>query len=266
MTSSIHIKKNSTFWNQISAEYQRVHGAQLGIVELTWGVWSIPESQLHVLGDVAGKDVLEFGCGGAQGSLALARRGAHVTGIDLSKEQLRHARELVEREGLAVTLVHGSAEQTPFADQSFDVVFADHGAMAFADPRLTVPEAARLLRPGGLFAFNIATPFLRVAYDPVERAVGYRLVGEYFSVEPTEEDGAVLFRLSYGEWIGLFRRAALLVEDLVEIRPPEGATTTYKDYAPIEWARRYPAEHIWKLRRPPTQTPAPNRGMPGRSQ
>ncbi len=250
MSMADHIAKNQAYWNRIASEYQEQHAEQLGIVEPTWGVWAIPERELGILGDVAGKDVLEFGCGAAQWSVALARRGARMTGLDLSDEQLRHARALASREGVSVTLVQGSAEDTPFPDASFDVVFCDHGAMTFADPQKAVPEAARLLRPGGLFAFNMASPLLWLVVDRVTDRVVPGLVNDYFGMSPWEEaDGGTAFQLPYGEWIRLFRRSGLVVEDLVEIRPPEGATTTYEGYAPLEWARRYPAEHVWKLRR-----------------
>jgi ubiquinone/menaquinone biosynthesis C-methylase UbiE len=250
MTTPAHIAKNHAYWNRISAEYQRTHESQLGIVEPTWGVWAIPERELQVLGDVAGKDVLELGCGGAQWSVALARRGARVTGLDLSEEQIRHAEELARREGVSVSLVCGSAEEAPFEDRSFDVVFCDHGAMTFADPRRTVPEVARLLRPGGLFAFNAASPIMEIAYDLATGGVGERLVRDYFTLDAVEEeDGAVSFVLPYGAWIKLFRGAGLAVEDLIEIKPPEGATTTYEGYVSLAWARRWPAEQIWRLRR-----------------
>jgi hypothetical protein len=55
--------------------------------------------------------------------------------------------------------------------------------------------------------------------------------------------------LTYGDWIRLFRANRLLVEDLIELRPPEGADTTYDDYAPLDWARAFPGEHIWRLRK-----------------
>jgi len=245
-----HVEKNQQYWNRISEEYQATHGEQLGIVEPTWGVWAIPERNVCILGDVAGKDVLEFGCGGAQWSVALARRGARVTGLDLSDVQIRHARALVEREGVSVVLLQGSAEAVPLPDASFDVVFCDHGAMTFADPSKTVPEAARLLRPGGLFAFNMSTPILELVVDRATDRVVDRLVNDYFGMRSfEEEDGSVSFQLPYGEWIRLFRRSGFVVEDLVELRPEESAKTTYEGYAPLEWARRFPAEHVWKLRR-----------------
>lgn len=243
-------ERNREYWNRISESYQATHQASLGKVDPTWGVWAIPERELNILGDVSGKDVLEFGCGGAQWSIALARRGARMTGLDLSDEQLKYAKKLVAEEGVEVTLVQGSAESTPFADASFDIVFCDHGAMTFADPRKAVPEAARLLRPGGLFAFNMATPLLDIVTERSTEEVSNRLVSPYFDMVPwSDETGQTTFQLPYGEWIRLFRRVGLCVEDLVELRPSESATTTYQGYAPLEWARQYPAEHIWKVRK-----------------
>ena len=59
------------------------------------------------------------------------------------------------------------------------------------------------------------------------------------------------YQLPYGDWIRLFRANGLVVEDLIELRPPEDADTTYVDYAPLEWARAFPGEHIWKVRKAP---------------
>ena len=253
MKPSAHAEKNARSWNASSAEYQQTHGSQLSVDDLVWGVWSVPETELCILGDVEGKDILEFGCGGAQWSIGLARRGARMTGLDISEEQLKFARELTRREGVSVTLVQGSAEDAPLPDQSFDIVFCDHGAMTFCDPRRTVPEASRLLRPGGLFAFNMSTPILEMAWDAAIDGPGERLLHDYFGMTHFEEDDMVSFQLPYGEWIRLFRSSGLLIEDLVEIRPPEDAQSTYRGYAGLQWARRFPSENIWKLRK---QAPA----------
>ncbi len=243
-----HARKNRASWDASSDAYQAEHGAQLGRAPLAWGIWSIPESGLNVLGDVAGKRVLEFGCGAAQWSIALASRGARCTGLDNSQRQLEHARAAAARAGVDVALVHGSAEATPFADASFDVVFCDHGAMSFADPRRTVPEAARLLRTGGLFAFSAATPLLFVCWDEGADRLDTALHAGYFGLHASDDGETVAFTLPQGEWIRLFRRSGLVVEDLIELRPPEGATTTYS-LAPYEWARKWPAEQIWRLRK-----------------
>ena len=78
---------------------------------------------------------------------------------------------------------------------------------------------------------------------------------DYFGLrraEHTDPSGTTTdFQLTYGDWIRLFRANRLLVEDLIELRPPEDADTTYDDYAPLEWARAFPGEHIWKVRKAP---------------
>jgi SAM-dependent methyltransferase len=211
-------------------------------------VWSIPESELHVLGDVAGLDILELGCGAAQWSIGLARLGARPVGLDLSPTQLEQARDALERAGLDFPLIEASAESVPLDDRSFDVVFCDHGAFNFADPRRLVPEAARLLRPGGLLAFSMPSPLLDLFWDHTKDELTDRLRNDYFGLSGFEDADVVEFQLTYGQWIRLFNANGLWVEDLIELRPPDGATTTY-DLVPLEWARRWPGENIWKARR-----------------
>jgi SAM-dependent methyltransferase len=211
-------------------------------------MWQLPESELRILGDVEGKDVLELGCGAAQWSILLARLGARAVGLDYSERQLEHGRAAVAAAGVEVTLVHGSAEAVPLPDASFDVVFADHGANRFADPYRWLPEAARLLRPGGLLAFSGGTPLEALCWDGEELTTS--LQRDYFGLHRTEEeDGAVLFELPYGEWIRLFREHGFVIESLVEVRPPEEASSTYRTPAETAWARRWPMEQIWRVRK-----------------
>jgi SAM-dependent methyltransferase len=242
------LEHNRRHWNALSAEYQRDHAAQLPTDEPTWGVWGLPERELRLLGDVAGLDVLELGCGGAQWSIALARRGARCTGLDLSEAQLAFARAKVDEAGVAVRLVHASADATGLPDASFDLVFCDHGGATFVDPFRVVPEVARLLRPGGRFVFNAATPWIYVCWNPATNRLEPVLRADYFGMHRiAEPDEAVAFALPYGEWIRLFGRNGLTVEDLVELRPSENATTTFVGYAPLDWARRWPAEQVWRV-------------------
>jgi len=212
-------------------------------------VTQIPESELRVLGDVAGKDVLELGCGAAQWSTALARLGARPVGIDLSERQLEHAQRLMAEAGVDFPLIHGSAEHVPLPDASFDIVFCDHGAMTFADPYRTVPEAARLLRSGGLFAFSHHTPIESMVWPLDSDKVGDRLVVDYFGMHRLDDGESSTFQLPYGEWIRLFRSNGLVIEDLIEPRPADDATSTYRTEEELAWARRWPAEEIWRVRR-----------------
>ena len=211
-----------------------------------WGVWQIPETRLQLLGEVAGLDVLELGCGAAWWSICLARRGARMTGVDLSAAQLAHARHNLAAAEVAVTLVEGDAHALPFADAAFDLVFCDHGALSFADPLLALPQAARVLRPGGRLVFTMATPFLDLCYG--KEGSGDRLLHDYFGMHRVVDEEEVSFQLPYGEWIRLFRRSGLVVQDLVELRPDPDATTSY-DMVGRDWARRWPAEHAWVLSR-----------------
>jgi ubiquinone/menaquinone biosynthesis C-methylase UbiE len=125
---------------------------------LAWGVSNLPEDEIQALGDVSGLRALELGCGACQFGIKVAMRGARVTGLDFSANQLRAAGPNFEETGIRFPLVRASAEELPFADASFDLLFCDHGAMTFADPHVTVPEASRVLRPGGRLVFNMSTP------------------------------------------------------------------------------------------------------------
>jgi SAM-dependent methyltransferase len=249
--SSSDSHRNRAYWDRTSDEYQARNAEFIGRPEPRWGMWQLPESELGILGDVAGKDVLELGCGAAQWSILLAQAGARVVALDNSARQLEHARKLIAAAGVDVPLVHASADAVPLPDGSFDVVFCDHGAMTFADPYRTVPEAARLSRAGGLFAFSHSTPLAMCCWNPETDSIEPRLVGEYFGMHRFDElpDEPVDFNLPYGEWIRLFSEHGFRVEALVEVRPPEGAETTYRTPAETEWARSWPMEEIWKCRK-----------------
>lgn len=247
-SSARHVRKNRRYWEAVSERYQREHASQLGGRRPVWGVWAIPESRLRVLDGVTGKDVLELGCGGGQWSRWLLGMGARPVGLDLSVNQLRHATVLMRRARVRYPVVAGDAERTPFADASFDVVMCDHGAMTFADPFRTVPEVARVLRPGGLFAFSHSSPFHFVSWDDAKDRVTDRFAHDYFGMRSWRQE-TVDFMLPYGEWIRLFRSNGLEVEDLLEPRPGPSARTTYPWFAPLAWARRFPSESVWRLRK-----------------
>lgn len=237
-----HVEANRAAWNARADEYQRKHGQFLR--GDAWGTWQIREAELGLLGDVAGKDVLELGCGAARFSIVLAARGAYCVGLDYSERQLEHARSL----GADFPLIHAAAEDVPLPDASFDVIFSDHGALSWGDPSRVVPEVGRLLRPRGLLVFNVTSPFARMCLDEEAGHQIDELLRPYFGLRRIDEgDGAATYNLGYGEWIRLLLANGLAVEGLVEPQPPEGATTTYG--IPVEWAKRWPAECIWVARK-----------------
>jgi len=247
---SDHAAENRRSWNADSDTYQQDHGPQLAASGgMAWGVWQIPEVSLQILGEVKGRDILELGCGAAQWSIALARAGARPVGLDISERQLEHAGRLMEEAGVDFPLLHASAEAVPLPDASFDIVFSDYGGMTFGDPYMTVPEVARLLRPGGLLAFCGATPIIQMCYPDDSDHPGDRLLMDYFGMWSSPFDGYVDFMLPYGAWIRLFRAHGFTIEDLVELRPGPEAVSSYRDDRDREWYRRWPGEQIWKVRK-----------------
>jgi hypothetical protein len=131
-------------------------------------------------------------------------------------------------------------------------VFCDHGAIGWADPLLLIPEAARLLRPGGLLAWCWNTAFLETHWPVDADRTGTELVRDYHGMHRFDvtEDDTVSFMLPHSRVIAALRDAGLVVEELIELRPPEGATSTYRPHPDeLEWARRWPMEEIWRARK-----------------
>ena len=246
-------RRNRAVWDRTSAAYDARHARTLRAAGgMAWGLWRRPESELRLLAPLRGSRVLELGCGAARWSAALERRGARSVGIDLSAAQLRRGRALLARRRARVDLVRGTAESLPFADGQFDQVFCDWGAMTFADPSHTVPEVARVLRPGGRFVFTAANPFRYLAFDRSRDRQSTRLRRAYFGFDRITFDGLTEFTRTYGEWVALFRSAGLEVERLLETRPPAGRRSGYLSRADERWARSWPLESVWQLRRSAT--------------
>ena len=251
-----HVARNRVYWDEVNAPRYAVSGrAAWATDQITWGVFGVPESELHFLPDeLGGLDVVELGCGTAYISAWLARRGANVTGIDNSAEQLKTARLLQDEHDLHFPLIHGNAEMTGLPDQSFDLAVSEYGASIWADPYRWIPEAARLLRPGGELSFLVNGTFwvLTVPETDEEGPAGDRLLRPYFGMHRFEWPGesGVEFYLGYGDWIRLLREGGLEVVDLIEVRAPDGAGRTGNPLVDPAWARRWPAEEIWKARKP----------------
>jgi|SRR5579875_385888 len=241
-------RANRRTWDLWSADYQRKHGGMLsGEHAEAWGLWRRPESQLRILDPVEGKDVLELGCGAARWSAALAQRAARVAGLDISGAQLRHAGQ--DPAGGGCRLVAADAQALPFVAGSFDVVLSDYGGMSWGDPYRTVPEVARVLRPGGQLAFCTNTPFFAMCWSSADRTLSAELRRAYFGLHTRQvSPDAMDYVLGYGAWIQLFRSHDLTVETVIEEPPPSGAETTFTD-RPAEWTSRWPIEAIWSVRR-----------------
>ncbi len=222
--------------------------------EITWGILDVPESEVGLLGDVAGKDVVELGCGTAYVSAWLARRGARVGRRRPDRGAARRRRGAMQAEhGLEFPLVHASAEDVPLPDASFDLAVSEYGASIWCDPDLWIAEAARLLRPGGELVFLVNGTFAdadlarrRAGRAGRHRAAAARTSGCAGSSGWTTT--SIDFHLGYGDWIRVLTSHGFEVERLVELRNPGHDAGRY-DLFTAEWAERWPAEEMWKARK-----------------
>jgi SAM-dependent methyltransferase len=245
-----HAVRNRDLWTRSNADHTDAQAPEAWAQEeITWGMFRVSESEVEVLGDVSGLDVLDLGCGVAYFSAWLARRGARPVGLDVTPAQLETARRMQAETGLSFPLVEASAEDVPLPDATFDLVLSEYGASIWCEPAAWVLEAARLLRPGGRLVF-LRNSTLVILCSPDEGPVEERLARPQFGMRRFEWDGGVEFHLAHGDWIALLRSAGFDVERLVELQAPaEAADHPYYDFVGAEWARRWPAEEIWVARK-----------------
>jgi SAM-dependent methyltransferase len=249
---SDHVLRNQAVWDTWAAGYADAGLRNWAAAEPAWGIWGVPEAQVGVLPvDISGLDTVELGCGTGYVSAWLARRGARPVGVDVSAAQLATARALQERFGLRFPVLRASAEQPPLADGAFDLAISEYGASIWCDPYAWIPEAARLLRPGGRLIFLVNSVQLMLSVpDEDGLPATERLLRPFFGMHRFEwpDDDSVEFHLGHGDMIRLLRGCGLEVEDLIEIRPPDGSTSRHP-LATLEWAQRWPCEEVWKARK-----------------
>ena len=243
------VARNVQQWTRNNAEHTDAAAERAWASgHMTWGVFGVADDVIgSPLGDLAGKDVVELGCGTAYFSSWLSRRGARPVGVDPTPAQLATARRMQEQTGIRFPLVEAPAERVPLPDASFDLAFSEYGASLWADPERWVAEAARLLRPGGRLVF-LTNSVLVYLCSPDTGAAAEALQRPQFGMYRIEwpgEDG-VEYNLSHGDWLRLLRRHGFEAIDLIELQAPADAGAhRYYDYVSPEWAARWPAEEIW---------------------
>ena len=254
--SAATARANRVWWDGEATAYYAAHGAFLGDDDLVWGPEGLREAEAGLLGDVRGADVLEVGCGAAQGSRWLSSAGARAVGIDLSAAMLRQSRALDTAAldtAAATAVVQADAVRLPFAAASFDVACSAYGALPFVGNSAAVmAEVARVLRPGGRWVFSLTHP-VRWMFPDDPGPGGLRVGFSYFDRTPYVEDdahGAVLYaehHRTLGDRVRELVAAGFVLDDLVEPEWPDGHRQVWGGWSP-ERGRLLPGTAIFCCR------------------
>ncbi|ATQ28022.1 SAM-dependent methyltransferase [Rhodococcus ruber Chol-4] len=252
-------RASRTWWDADAADYHRTHGEFLGVDsadgEFVWCPEGLHEDDVHLLGDVSGRDVLEVGCGSAPCARWLAGRGARAVGLDISMGMLARGQAAMDRGGPRVPLVQAGAEDLPFADESFDIVCSAFGAVPFvADSARVMREVARVLRPGGVWVFAVNHPIRWIfPDDPGERGLTAMLPyfdrTPYVEVDATGVPTYVEHHRTIGDRVRELVAAGLEIRDIVEPEWPEGLDREWGQWSPLR-GELFPGTAIFCSRKP----------------
>jgi SAM-dependent methyltransferase len=247
-----HVEVNRAHWTRSNAEFNDADAEdKWAREEIVWGGFEWPEAELEVLGSVDGLDVVELGCGTAYFSAWLARRGARPVGVDITPAQLDTARRMQARHDLEFPLVEASAEDVPLPDASFDLALSEFGASIWCDPERWIPEAARLLRPGGRLVFMRGSTIQELCFG--EERVTEQLEHDWRELERMDlrsEGGGIEFHPPIGVMFSHLSRAGFELLDLHELLAPADAKTHGRySFVTADWGRRWPSVEIWVARK-----------------
>jgi SAM-dependent methyltransferase len=254
--TSAETRRASRHWWDLDADnYQTEHGEFLGVVDLVWCPEGLREAEAGLLGPVAGRRILEVGCGAAAGARWLVTQGAEVVAVDLSTGMLRHAVGAAEASGVWPMLVQADAMALPLRDAAFDIAFTAFGAVPFVDDSAAVMrEVFRVLRPGGRWVFSTTHPMRWIFPDDPGEA-GLVAVQSYFDRRPYVEFDAsgeltyVEHHRTLGDRVRELVGAGFRVVDIVEPEWPEGHERPWGQWSPLR-GRLFPGTAIYVADKP----------------
>lgn len=246
---------NRDVWNEDAPNWVEYAEQAWGRDTPQWGSWGLPDAGLDLLPpDMSGMDAVELGCGTGYVSGWMWRRGARVTAIDLSAEQLATAQRLSAQYGADIRFIEGNAEQTSLPDNAFDFAVSEYGASIWCEPKKWLTEARRLLRPGGRLAFLGNHPLSLICSpldgSPAEARL-HRPYRGMWGADWTQvefEPTGVCFNLTMAGWMDLFADLGFAVTRYQELYAPPEAQGT-RGAVPADWAKDYPVEQVWHLQK-----------------
>ncbi|RMI29857.1 class I SAM-dependent methyltransferase [Nocardia stercoris] len=247
------------WWDADANAYHETHAEFLGVDspdgEFVWCPEGMHEGDWHLLGEVAGRRVLEIGCGSAPCARWLAAQGAHPVGLDLSRGMLDRGLQAMAQGGPRVPLVQADAEALPFASESFDLACSAFGAVPFvADPGQVMREVARVLKPGGRWVFSVNHP-MRWIFRDDPGPDGLVAEFPYFDRTPYVEvdgDGVPTYvehHRTVGDRVRDIVGAGLVLVDLIEPDWPEWLDREWGQWSPLR-GKIFPGTAIFVTEKP----------------
>jgi SAM-dependent methyltransferase len=250
-----NLRAARSWWDGDADAYHALHGDFLGDAELVWCPEGLREADAGLLGPLAGRRVVEVGCGAAAGARWLVTQGAEVVALDLSAGMLRQAAHGADRSGVRVPLLQADAARLPLRDGSFDIAFTAFGAVPFVDdPSAVMREVHRVLRPGGRWVFSVTHPMRWIFLDDPGEA-GLVAMQSYFDRRPYvehEPDGTATYvehHRTMGDRVRELVGAGFVLVDLVEPEWPEGHERIWGQWSPLR-GRLFPGTAIFVAVRP----------------
>jgi SAM-dependent methyltransferase len=240
--ASTTTRANRRWWDGDADNYHAEHGAFLGVADFVWCPEGLREADAHLLGEVAGRTILEVGAGSAMCSRWLAIQGARPTAVDLSGGMLRHARAGAAVTGIEVPLVQADAQHLPFRAAAFDVAFTAFGAVPFvADSARVMREVARVLRPGRRWVFATSHPF-RWVFPDDPGPLGLTATMSYFDRTPYvefDQHGETTYvehHRTLGDRVAEINAAGFRLVAVIEPEWPAELTQEWGQWSPLRGA------------------------------
>ncbi len=251
-----HVTINRDVWDADAANWVEMGERHWQFETPAWGNWGISEDELHLMPeDMTGMQAVELGCGTGYVAAWMARRGAQVTAIDVSPQQLATARRLAAEQGAEITFIEGNAEDTGLPSASFDYAISEYGAAIWCPPQIWLQEAWRLLKPGARLAFLGNHPLMILCTPESGADTETTLHRPYKGMTGADwteveiDPSGVSFNLTMADWMALFAQIGFVVTGYDELYAPQDAMGS-RGGVPAEWAKVYPSEQVWHLQKP----------------
>ena len=208
-------KGTKRWWEASSESYQKESKIP---VDIHYGPGAPNEKALKLLGNLKGKKVLEIGCGGAQCGIAMAKKGAKVIGMDISKEQLKFAKNLAEKNKVNIKFYRGDIiNLKKIKSNSQDIIFTAWALHYIGNLKKCFKEVKRVLKKNGIFVAALPHPFYdTIDYKTLKLKRSYFDNGKFEEVYSDKTKKFVAYYQTFSDIINALIDSGLKIQRVVE--------------------------------------------------